>query len=1528
MKRILWFVFIYGFLNQTNIAQTNISGVINHYAKVTVLDTICQIKLTVDDTTGFSVGMKAILIQMKGATIDESNSTAFGTITDMGGAGWYEKNEIDSIGEDCVFLKFKLSHSYEIAGKIQLVSMPNFENAIIMDTLTADPWNGDKGGILAFSVENELSLNENIDVSGKGFRGGNSVSILPNNCSWLNQQTDYYYDLNNWRGALKGEGIAELIFSKEAGKGPQATGGGGGNDHNAGGGGGSNASPGGKGGINDEPSLFGCKGNHPGLGGTLILDDFERIFFGGGGGAGHGNNDVGTNGGNGGGIVIIEAGSFTGNSFQIKANGLTPPDGGGDGAGGGGSGGTLVVNINTINDLMSFEVKGGNGGLIDNSGAERCHGPGGGGSGGRLLINQGLGAWNVIFDGGEAGLSINSGSCPVSSNGALAGADGNYFLFYELVESDIEQEGPLNIINQTLSQEVCAGEQALFIVSINGNPTNYQWQVDEGNGFQDITDGVVYSGTMTDSLTILNPGTQMSGWIFQCIISNACDEIISEAATLEVTETASITDQPESVTVCEGGSAEFSVTVSGSNILYQWQADDGSGFQDITDGLEYSGTMTETLTILNPSQMMSGWLFQCLITTDCGDLISEAVTLEVTESASITNQPESVTVCEGGSAEFSVTVSGSNIQYQWQADDGSGFQDITDGSEYSGTMTETLTVLNPTQMMSGWLFQCVITTDCGDLISEAATLEVTESASITNQPESITVCEGGSAEFSVTVSGSNIQYQWQADDGSGFQDITDGLEYSGTMTETLTVLNPTQMMSGWLFQCVITTDCGDLISEAATLEVTEYASITDQPESVTVCEGGSAEFSVTVSGSNILYQWQADDGSGFQDITDGLEYSGTMTETLTVLNPTQMMSGWLFQCVITTDCGDLISEAATLEVTESASITNQPESVAVCEGGSAEFSVTVSGSNIQYQWQVDDGSGFQDITDGSEYSGTMTETLTVLNPTQMMSGWLFQCVITTDCGDLNSEAATLEVTESASITNQPESVTVCEGVSTEFSIIVSGSNIQYQWQVDVGSGFQNINDGGIYFGTMTDTLTILNPLFFMSGWIFQCLISTDCGDLISNTATFEIIVAPFVSIHPESILVCEDSSVTFKVNVSSSNSQYEYQWQVDEGSGFYNLSDNAIYSNTNTATLGISMASFAMDGYIYRCIVTYDCGTITSGEAQLFIEIAPIAQFDFIVNGSLVDFNNLSSFNSSSYIWEFGDNSSSSQVDPSHNYSQSGVYLVQLIAINNCGSDTIVQEVGISFLETPEAAFSLNNGTGCAPLLVQFSDESTGAIDSWTWSFPGGNPNNSTDQNPQVIYETSGSFDVTLEVSNAAGNNVITYEDYIFVDLPIFASYTYTVNSNEVAFTNTTQNATTFQWNFGDNTPESTEENPVHEFVQPGVYNVTLVATNPLCGSAITKAVDVLFTGTKKMSGEGVIEVFPNPVDDVLTINFVKNNGLKTIQLFHINGQKILEKQTDSRDYLEIDLSDKLSGMYILKVVIGNQIFIENIVKL
>lgn len=147
----------------------------------------------------------------------------------------------------------------------------------------------------------------------------------------------------------------------------------------------------------------------------------------------------------------------------------------------------------------------------------------------------------------------------------------------------------------------------------------------------------------------------------------------------------------------------------------------------------------------------------------------------------------------------------------------------------------------------------------------------------------------------------------------------------------------------------------------------------------------------------------------------------------------------------------------------------------------------------------------------------------------------------------------------------------------------------------------------------------------------------------------------------------------------------------------------------------------------------------------------------------------------------------------------------------------------------PTAKFTLDNPTGCAPLTVQFSDQSSNAT-SWSWQFPGGTPAASTDQNPTVTYNTSSLGFVTLIASNSAGSDTVKNLIFVTVKTLPTAIFSAAPNGTNVTFSNTSTNATSYSWNFGDG-QGSTIANPSHTYATEGTYTVTLTATND-CGSA------------------------------------------------------------------------------------------------
>ena len=110
-----------------------------------------------------------------------------------------------------------------------------------------------------------------------------------------------------------------------------------------------------------------------------------------------------------------------------------------------------------------------------------------------------------------------------------------------------------------------------------------------------------------------------------------------------------------------------------------------------------------------------------------------------------------------------------------------------------------------------------------------------------------------------------------------------------------------------------------------------------------------------------------------------------------------------------------------------------------------------------------------------------------------------------------------------------------------------------------------------------------------------------------------------------------------------------------------------------------------------------------------------------------------------------------------------GIYTVQLVAFNNCGSDT--SSMVVEVITLPQADFSLDNNTGCVPFIVEPTNSSSANTDDWLWLADGATPATSTSPNPSFTYENEGNFTLILIASNEAGSDT-TELDITINDLP------------------------------------------------------------------------------------------------------------------------------------------------------------------
>jgi PKD repeat protein len=312
-----------------------------------------------------------------------------------------------------------------------------------------------------------------------------------------------------------------------------------------------------------------------------------------------------------------------------------------------------------------------------------------------------------------------------------------------------------------------------------------------------------------------------------------------------------------------------------------------------------------------------------------------------------------------------------------------------------------------------------------------------------------------------------------------------------------------------------------------------------------------------------------------------------------------------------------------------------------------------------------------------------------------------------------------------------------------------------------------------------------------------------------------------------------------------------YLW--DFGDGGTSIERNPVYTYSQQGSYSVTLN------------VNQSIGTPASITKHNFITstsvplILPVADFTGDPTSGIapltVSFADTSA-NTSSWNWSFDDNSleNATEQNPIHTYTNPGIYTVSLNASNTDGSDTKIRSKYITVnpvagpLEPPVpllpvANFSGTPISGVAPLTITFTDVSTNTPTSWNWSFGEDSLENATEQNPVHTFTNPGTYTVSLNATNGEGSDTKTRSKYITVNpvadpleppvpLPPVTNFSGTPISGDapltVTFTDISTNSpSSWNWSFGEDSLENaTEQNPVHTFANPGIYTVSLNASN------------------------------------------------------------------------------------------------------
>lgn len=152
------------------------------------------------------------------------------------------------------------------------------------------------------------------------------------------------------------------------------------------------------------------------------------------------------------------------------------------------------------------------------------------------------------------------------------------------------------------------------------------------------------------------------------------------------------------------------------------------------------------------------------------------------------------------------------------------------------------------------------------------------------------------------------------------------------------------------------------------------------------------------------------------------------------------------------------------------------------------------------------------------------------------------------------------------------------------------------------------------------------------------------------------------------------------------------------------------------------------------------------------------------------------------------------------------------------------------------------------------------------------------------------------------------------------ADFIFQPTGQQINFQNTSENATSFTWDFGDGSISS-ESNPVHHFNGNGPFQVKLVASHCGISDTIIKTFEV--AGIEKLQKE-TLHIYPNPASDFLMVEIIHSSQMKNMMVKDVNGRIILMFTTG--DVNTIDISKLETGTYFLQAEFENGIVVERFV--
>lgn len=321
--------------------------------------------------------------------------------------------------------------------------------------------------------------------------------------------------------------------------------------------------------------------------------------------------------------------------------------------------------------------------------------------------------------------------------------------------------------------------------------------------------------------------------------------------------------------------------------------------------------------------------------------------------------------------------------------------------------------------------------------------------------------------------------------------------------------------------------------------------ITQQPAPVVICENNNAVFNVAATGAT-AYQWQQLVNSVWTNCTNTPPFSGTQSTTLTITAAPNSLNGVSFRCVVTGAAPpQAISNSALLTVQAAPNITAQTPARAICEGQNCAFSVTTGGAGLTYQWQFDNGSGWTNLTNTPPYTGANTSSIQIAGSPFSIHLTNYRCIVNGTCAPPDTSTPVfIFVNQLPNVTSNPVSDSICAGQNTVFSITATGATLQYIWQMNTGTGFNDLTNTPPFFGVTTQTLNLTATPASLNGARFRCIVSGVCAPRDTSAEAILTVgtIPGTLTVAAGDLTPCEGSVVSYVLNPPDPTATYTWQY--------------------------------------------------------------------------------------------------------------------------------------------------------------------------------------------------------------------------------------------------------------------------------------------------------------------------------------------------------------------------------------------------